>query len=777
MLFLNAIRSLKKRSFTILLLGLIIILSGFIFVSVHYSINAIKAPSETYFEQYNQEHFNVIMSQILSEEEQDLTESVLSEKLRSLNEVYGQDIDLFNDIITQRTERFMVTYDATHVEARIAKDIYYNRFGAQHLMRILKNSETINQSFIYRGELPKDVHEIALVINYAEANDISIGDTLTLQGHDYKVSGFVFFPDYSLAVLGNEFIINNSTRTLGLLSDAGFERLQRDITVDLAGIFIRDVNRSRYFDAIQEDFILNIALTENTMRSGAIYEELRGGEAMGLLMSLIIASMAIFVVGLMISRILSEQRGAIGILKALGYRNHEIIVPYLMFIVLIALPGLAIGYGLGFLAAEPLKNIYIGIYLLPNSAIEHSLPIFIISIVAPLLTMLVLGYFVIYRLLKVHPIALMHPKVDAPKQWINSPKLKRNTPLLKRLKHAYILRNKPRFMVYITGVLTATILILMSLSMVNVFDRMIDGYQNSIDVNYMGYCDSLGGCPSETQTVDKVIELPHVLLNQTPVTAIGLDPNNHFHPLFEKDENITYRLNQQGIIITKTIALEHKISVGDMVEIGYGTDKTSLKVVGIQEEYGAPKFYVNREALSLVVTRNSTEYYNVVYANEALTGTYIQEVDVQDIVEQAKVLGQLGNVMSYVLIAVSMSLGVIVLMLITSMSLEQYFFDISLFKVIGYTESEIRSIFTNTYRLYTVLVYLFAIPITQVSLGLITHYLATQFGMIFPLQLRVIDGIVGLVIALGIYYLAIPIANKKLNRLSLQQAIQIYQST
>jgi putative ABC transport system permease protein len=138
-------------------------------------------------------------------------------------------------------------------------------------------------------------------------------------------------------------------------------------------------------------------------------------------------------------------------------------------------------------------------------------------------------------------------------------------------------------------------------------------------------------------------------------------------------------------------------------------------------------------------------------------------------------MANLGNVMSYVLIVSSVFIGVVVMLLISSLSLEAYFYDISLFKVIGYTDKEIQTVFINSYRLYTALLFLLTIPFTLGSFYLITWYLSCQFGMVFPMSLDWLDYLIGFVLTMSIFYISVPIAKHKLNKHSLQQALMIYE--
>ena len=779
MLFKSVIRDVKKRYFQVLLLATIIVLSSFVYVVMTYSIGSIKEPTEIYFQDFMQEDFNVTINNQILESEKSLLLGLDGENSQTLSELYTLDQVGFEAIITHRMQQFESQFDSVITEARLFKDIMVTKNDQQHTFRVLKDAKHINLSYISEGEKPASNREIALIEYYAKANDISIGDYITIDNQEFLVTGFVYFPDYSLIIFGNEFLINNKTRTLALLSDTEFQNLNSSVQIVLAGKFIEDVNPTQYFRNVELDFVLSVSLTENTVRSGAIYEELAGGEAMGILIALIIAIMAVFVVALMIHRILNDHKGAIGILKALGYKNYEVTIPYLVFILLLSLPGLLLGYYLGYLFAEPLKNMYIGIYILPNAPVMQTLEVFLTSIVAPLFVLMTLGYFVVYKLLNKHPIELMQAKIEKKqtKKRARSSVFLEKLSLITRLKHAYIIRNLVRFSLFLVGVFTATFLILMSLSMVDIFDKTINYHYSQIDMRYVGYCDPLGVCPEEEVAHDKVIEMPNVMIHERNVLVVGMDSNNSFYPLFENKHNITQKLDEDGIILTKGMALITGLKVGDRVNVSYGGIQTDLEIVGIQDEYMTDKVFINRAALSWIITQGeSLNYYNAIYSNEVPLANYQNVLDIGDMIEQSKELSNLGNIMSYILIVSALFIGIIVMVLISSLSIEAYFYDISMFQVIGYTNKEIQKIFINSYQLYIAVIFVFAVvPTTLFSFDLITNYLAKQFDMIFPMSLSIIDYLIGFVLTMSIFYISVPLAKRKLSQHTLQQALMIYQ--
>lgn len=777
MLYKSVFKHFLRRGFQVALLSFIMIMSAFIFVVMGYSIKALKDPSEAYFDDYNQEDFNVVMfEQIMPFDRESLDPSSIGDSV-SLSELYHHDENVFDALILNRIDAYEDSFASTMLEERLHKDLYYDLDGVQHFMRIMTDMDAINQTYVMEGRKPETAQEIALTKVYADANGLDLGDDITFHEKDYEITGFVLFPDYTLALFGNEFIINNETRTLALLSDEAFRTLPEELGVTLAGVFTGGTEKTQK-DLTGHDlpFVINTSLTSQTIRSGAIYDEIAGSEAIGLILSLVIASIAVLIVAIMVSRMLFEQRGAIGILKALGYTKKEIAFPYLLFVLILALPGLLIGYVLGLYIATPLKDLFAGIYLLPDDPVEPSLAIFFQSIGIPLIFLLLLGYAVVMRLLKEHPVDLMRPPIDRASEKVSKmPKLFRRLPLLKRIRHAYIWRHKSRFAVFVLGVFTAIYLILIALSMTNVFDRMFKDYYDSIDVTYMAYCESYTACTTDVSH-ELVLEIHHVMQDEKSVTVVGLDPESTLHPLFENGREITDKLSRDGVIITRSIAMETGIGKGERITLSYGNISIEKDVLGIQDELGAAKVYVSRRALSDELSLGMSENLgNVLYATEEPSGDFVTVINVRDLVDQSKDMSNLMVYMSIVMTISAMAIGIVVLVLIIVLSIEHYSYDISLFKVIGYDDNEVKGIFVNSYVLYVGLIYFFSLPLAWLTIKAMVWYMATQYGMIFPMALSFEMILLSFVGSVLIFLVAVPITYRKITNMSLADALKIYQ--
>lgn len=193
MLFKNVLRDFRKRLVQVILLAVIVILSSFVYVVMTYSVSAMKGPTEEYFEDYRQEDFNVIINNQILETEFEILSLENTNNINTLSDLYHLDYDEFSLVISNRINRFENEYEKVEIEARLQKDIIFEVDDIQHTFRFLKDAESINLSYIAEGTKPISANEIALTKYYAEANDISIGDSITLEDKTYLVTGYVFF--------------------------------------------------------------------------------------------------------------------------------------------------------------------------------------------------------------------------------------------------------------------------------------------------------------------------------------------------------------------------------------------------------------------------------------------------------------------------------------------------------------------------------------------------------------------------------------------------------
>lgn len=787
MLFKNVIRTLKRQYIQLLLLGVIITLSSFIYTTMDYGVGSILVATEDYFDVSNQEDFAISMIDMILEDDVAFISNScsLTTNVFTLSALKNVDKDCYYNLMENRLNIIENEYTGINIELRESKDVYFDHNSSSYRIRFLKGNSEINKSFFVKGNAPINNSEIAISEAFGKSNDLEIGDKINVNGSEYIISGYVLFPDYSLPLFSANIIIDNKSQTLGLLTNQEFENLSEYVEFEISGVFTNDSVEAGFkenvIDTLSENdnlpFVTNIVLTQNNMRSGAIYSEIEGGQAIGLMLSLVIASIAILIVGIMVSKILHSQRGAIGILKSMGYSNSQITIPYIFFIAILSFPALILGYYLGSLAATPMANLYRIIYLLPSFYINHNIKTFTVAVIVPFSFLIVVSYFIIKKILSQKPVELLNPEKLSNTSFLAKAmgKYLKKIKITGKLKHLLLYRNMMKFIVFLIGMFFASFLILFSLSMVNIFDKLTVNYYENTNHNYIGYCDYVLPCDEPIGSQEKVIELPSVILDNEQVYLVGLNSNSSIHNLLDnKGNNITNKL-EDGLIVTKSSSLLKGFKIGDDLLLEIGDDSVVIKVVGITEEYNGNKVYMSRADLGNILT-SSKDYFNTVYSKTTLDKDhYMAIISTQKIMEQSEIMQKLFEIAFRIMIAVSFVIGAIIIYILTVMTIEENFYNISLFKVIGYNNKEIDKMILGGYLLYGVIIFLITIPISILTFIVFTYFFAQYYEMVFPFEFKIWHAVVSTAMFLIMFNFGAVSAKRKLNKISLQEAMKMYQ--
>ncbi len=94
-------------------------------------------------------------------------------------------------------------------------------------LRIYVDRDTINTECVMDGAMPTAANEIAIDRMYAVNNNISIGDTVTVDGQDYTVTGYSAVPDYSCLFESNADMMFDAVNFgVGFVTNEGYEKIR-----------------------------------------------------------------------------------------------------------------------------------------------------------------------------------------------------------------------------------------------------------------------------------------------------------------------------------------------------------------------------------------------------------------------------------------------------------------------------------------------------------------------------------------------------------------------
>jgi putative ABC transport system permease protein len=236
---------------------------------------------------------------------------------------------------------------------------------------------SVNRLHLVRGRIPNpEQREEAVVLGaFADAHGLQIGDTVaaTLYGGRLllRIVGVALSPEYVYAIAPGQFVPDD--RLFGVMW-MGRRALARAVNQD--GAFNEAVLRLRR-DASTPAVLLELdrllhaygtpgAYTRSDQVSDAyVASEIDQLATMGRVLPPIFLLVAAFLVNVVIARTIAVQRSGIGLMKAFGYNDVEVIAHYLKLVAAIALLGLLLGGASGIWLGRRMADLYAAYFRFP----------------------------------------------------------------------------------------------------------------------------------------------------------------------------------------------------------------------------------------------------------------------------------------------------------------------------------------------------------------------------------------------------------------------------
>lgn len=150
----------------------------------------------------------------------------------SLKKSYDESFEKYNiedgnfELLNKADENLINTLEEQDLK------IYNNNYIEEDsvndsVIRLFLNREDVNKVCVIKGKLPNSEKEIAIDRMYANNNNISVGDKISVGGKKLKVTGFVALSDYSALFSNNNDLMFDSIKFgVGIITKDCFESFE-----------------------------------------------------------------------------------------------------------------------------------------------------------------------------------------------------------------------------------------------------------------------------------------------------------------------------------------------------------------------------------------------------------------------------------------------------------------------------------------------------------------------------------------------------------------------
>ena len=468
--------------------------------------------------------------------------------------------------------------------------------------------------------------------------------------------------------------------------------------------------------------------------------------AIGIALPILFYLVAALVCMTTMTRLVDEQRGQIGIFRALGFSKAQIISKYVIYAVLASIIGSTAGIFIGqALFPTVIYNTWRLMYDLPEMLMLFPIRNVLICFGAFSLLMAMITALVVGRTLKEMPSQLMRPK--APKnarkvflEYITF--IWRRLSFTSKITARNLIRYKTRFFMTVIGVAGCTGLLIVGWGVKDsISDVVALQYGDILNYDYNISLNSDHHLDEIVQKLEDDMENEYVVPYMEYSSLIYLEDEedktiyvevmdarkaNDVHRFRTTDHTTEVRLGNSGVFISEKFARDHNIKKGDYITIESSDGiKASIKVSEVIEMYFQHYIFISSEYYSSVFSENvhMTDIAVKTTGNEALQSSLEEFEDIESIADFSGFIRQFDimiEALDYIILVIIItagSLAFVVLINLTQVNISERIREIATLKVLGFRNIEVENYIFKEILILTMIGALIGLP-----LGVVEHH-------------------------------------------------------
>jgi len=499
------------------------------------------------------------------------------------------------------------------------------------------------------------------------------------------------------------------------------------------------------------------------------------------------------------TRLIDEERGQIGIYRALGYKKSQILSKYLLYIFIACIIGSIFGSIFGVMIFPTvIYNTWRLMYNLPDMIVSVPFKHVIICVSAFLVLLVIVTSYVVFKSLKETSASLLRPK--APK--------KAKKVLLERIPFIWklfsftgkitvrnLFRYKARFLMSILGVAGCTSLLIMGFGVKDSISDVINLQYNEIfkyeynvnlkdDLNIDEITTVLKKDKNTQSIMPYITYYSKVICNEkTDTVQISVFNEKTVKEMynFKDSNNQDVTFTNKTVAITEKYAEAHNIKVGDTITIESKEGlKAKVKVTDIYKMYFQHFIFISED-----IYKNTFDleiHYTTIAlksTNEINTiGNYLKNIDgynsitnFSGLIEQFNnMIRTLDNIIAVIIVTAG-SLAFVVLFNLIQVNISERIREIATLKVLGFRNHEVNTYLFKEILLLTIIGGVLGMPLGKLELEFVMTSINMEMIM-FPTDIKTISYIYGFIISFIFTILVLIYTRKELMKIKMVESLK-----
>lgn len=665
---------------------------------------------------------------------------------------YANFADLYVDVMgisERQVQKLIDGKDVLDADGRIVMDVPMITDGDQkatvRLVTVDTSNNRINKLYINDGSRVIERNEILVIEQFAEIRGLNVGDKIQLQINGFKktfiISGIVSSPEFTYLVENEQALIPNKgnfgvafIEETYLSSIVSTNTQYNDICIELnESANVKDVENNLE-SSLEKNGINRITRLEDQLSNTILSDEIEQLKVISESIPYVFLSVAGAILVAMMSRTVKNDRVSIGILKALGYTNYQIVIHYAKIAVMIGLTGGVIGSFLGTITSGYITSLYSDYFNIPMIRVEYLNLAMIVSIIMSALFSIISGLIGARKTLGIEPAEAMR----------SEPPKKGNRILLERFQFFWkkagftwkivlrnIFREKWRFFLISLGSGFTLSLMIMTFWMNTMFNTLFTyHYGEFLGMDHTVVFDKFVSEKVvnevykliDAEMIEGKLEFPFELKsgkNSEVVNIIGLEEETIFYSLKDSEGN-KLNIPEQGILLSSNLANDLSVGVGDAIVVhNYLPDSEDIdiRVSGIVEQNLGRNGYMSLAYMNKTLVDGDA-------INAVIVGSEHSIVDELDDVKNISVIQSTDDMrmaflefIDMIIIAAigcmifSGILGFVIIYTMTIMSISERKMEFSSLRVLGFDKREIFGIILRENFIVSIFGVFYGIPL------------------------------------------------------------------
>ncbi len=488
-------------------------------------------------------------------------------------------------------------------------------------------------------------NEVVLSTQFASDTQTNVGEQLTLlvggERRRVRVVGIGIDPEYLYAMQNEGTLPAPGTFALIYTTENGIETLfgsahsGNDIVVKAEpGTDLEDL-AEEVEDELRPYGLVSTVLREDMPSYAGLQSELEQNRLMARSLPVLVLAISAMSLFIALSRLVQAQRGEIGLAKALGYSDRQILGHYLTISMLVALAGSALGLALGLWGAQGVATSYAVLLGLPFITTGFYPHVAAIAVALALLSCAAAAAMPAWRSARLAPAIAMYSDPNLSLAGGHIPVIERLlSPILPRsftfrVPLRNVFRAKRRTFYTILGIAFAMVLSVATVAMFDSIDYIMDrAFTHTERWDILAAFETPIGSARVAEVRGMAgVERVHVALMLPVTLSVGgveedviitaTSPDAAFHG-FDPSSGAppSDSLTAGDLVLSSSTAAELGVAAGERVDVDSPLvdDSVSLRVGTLSDEtLGQPAFLSLDAATAL--TGEAATVYNALYVD------------------------------------------------------------------------------------------------------------------------------------------------------------------